>query len=183
MNLSPEVAAAYVAGSFTILALVIGAVFSSVTGILAIVRSIKERHGRLSIEISLAIAEEPGLARRFAVGVIKVERFGENLEAAGQIRFVPLNARITVGRDDANEFVLQDVRRVISRMHCGFVSDAKHVYLEDYGSANGTLLNDVPVIAGGPRRLKNGDKISLPALEAQPTFEATFYEIHRSSFW
>lgn len=183
MDTPPEVTAAYIAGFFTILALVVGAVFSSVTGVLAIARSIKERHGRLSIEISMAIAKEPGLARRFAVGVIKVEMFGENPDAAGQVRFVPLNARITVGREDTNEFVLQDVKRVVSRMHCGFVSDAKFVYLEDYGSVNGTLLNGVAVVPGTPCRLKNGDKIRLPALGENPTFEATFYAIHRSSFW
>ncbi|HEY1224914.1 MAG TPA: FHA domain-containing protein [Brevundimonas sp.] len=182
-GISPEVTAAYIGGFFTVIALIVGAVFSSITGILAIARSIKERHGRLSMEISMAIANEPGIARRFAIGVIKVEMFGENEEARGEIRFVPLNARITVGRDASNEFILQDIKRVVSRMHCGFVSDGKRVYVEDYGSVNGTSVNGVAVEPGSPRELKNGDTITLPALVEKPTFVATFYEIHRSSFW
>lgn len=181
-DLPSDVVAAYVAGAFTIIALLIGAVFSAVTGVLTIKRSFKERNGQLAISISTAIAQQPELAIRFAVGVLKVELFGENDEVTGITRFVPLNARITMGRGETNEFILKDVNNTISRVHCGLVSDGRNVYIEDYASVNGTKLNENPVTPGKPKKLKNGDVIALPAL-GRPVFVVTFFTVHHSSFW
>ena len=74
----------------------------------------------------------------------------------GQICFIPINSRVTLGRNDDNDITFPDDN--ISRYHCGFVSEGGDVYIEDYRSLNGTMLNNVKLETGSCK-LKPGDNI------------------------
>ncbi|HVO41737.1 MAG TPA: FHA domain-containing protein [Aggregatilineales bacterium] len=75
---------------------------------------------------------------------------------------IPLaNETMTVGRttQDAHwEISLQD--RAVSRPHCRLTHTPDGWVLVDLGSANGTLLNNTPVLAD-PRSLNDGDVIQV----------------------
>ncbi len=70
----------------------------------------------------------------------------QNSLLAGETRFIPVNSRITVGRDAENdihlfeELLTIDQNRELSRYHCGFVANQGNVVLEDYNSVNGTFV-------------------------------------------
>jgi tetratricopeptide (TPR) repeat protein len=67
-------------------------------------------------------------------------------------------SRFTLGRGrDADFQIASDAS--LSRVHCQFVRDGDLVYVEDAGSSNGTLLNDVPVEAR--MELTSGDVVTL----------------------
>ncbi len=56
-----------------------------------------------------------------------------------QGRRVPLVGRIRLGRDKANDIVLDD--KLVSRRHAVIQKIGEEYFLEDLGSTNGTLLN------------------------------------------
>jgi pSer/pThr/pTyr-binding forkhead associated (FHA) protein len=56
------------------------------------------------------------------------------------VHFVPMNSRVTIGRGDDNDIVLQDGGSTVSRFHCGFIADQHNVWIDDYKSLNGTIV-------------------------------------------
>jgi phosphoserine phosphatase RsbU/P len=65
--------------------------------------------------------------------------------------------RILVGRHPDCDIVLDAA--AVSRQHCALTVTDDGVVAEDLRSRNGTLLNGVPL--AGPRRLENGDELSI----------------------
>lgn len=111
----------------------------------------------------------PGtMARRFAIGLLKIERVGVQEDEStdnetrtvfteargssvrGETFFIPIYSRVSLGRDKNNDIYLYDQilkidggddnNRLLSRHQCGFVATQDDVSLEDYYSANGTLV-------------------------------------------
>ena len=79
----------------------------------------------------------------------------------GNLETYPLrSARFTLGRDGGNDLVVNDP--VVSRQHAVLLSTPSGYTIQDLGSKNGTLLNDVP-IGSSPRVLTHGDAILLGA--------------------
>jgi hypothetical protein len=121
---------------------------------------LRRRNSELAFSISSAIDGNPGLARRFAVGIVKVvDDNTSEKKNIGKILFIPFNSRVTVGRDSRNDLVLLDDKLHISRWHCGLVSDGDAVYVEDFSAINETELNNSLLGRGG--KLKDGDHINI----------------------
>lgn len=74
----------------------------------------------------------------------------------------PLAGRdvVVIGRDEECAICLPD--RAVSRQHAAVRRSGRGYVLVDNGSKNGTWLNGQPV-TGEPRRLKDGDDISIAA--------------------
>jgi hypothetical protein len=114
----------------------------------------KQRQRELALKIADLVGKDRAAARRFAVGLVKVERVGETEEqngksdVRGQVYFIPVNSRFSVGRDEENDIHLydpslpHDLNRKLSRYQCGFVADQQDVVVEDFNSRNGTLVTD-----------------------------------------
>ncbi len=65
-------------------------------------------------------------------------------EPAADTRF-PLGMTCSIGRSSQNHIVLDD--SYVSQEHARIVRRDGHWWLEDLGSRNGTLLNDIPLAA------------------------------------
>jgi pSer/pThr/pTyr-binding forkhead associated (FHA) protein len=65
----------------------------------------------------------------------------------------------TIGRDADNDIVLND--QTVSRCHALVEARLGSVMLTDLDSTNGTLVNDTPVPADEPIRLRHGDRIKI----------------------
>ncbi len=78
-------------------------------------------------------------------------------------RLIPVaGAKFVIGRDPSCQ--LRPASPSISKQHCAFhIRDGK-VWVEDFGSTNGTILNDVPVPVG-ERQAMDGDRIKVGPLE------------------
>ena len=66
-----------------------------------------------------------------------------------------------VGR--AEDCQLRPGSEMISRHHCVFIIEDAYVGLRDFGSKNGTLVNDERVLA--EQEIKNGDRVKIGPLE------------------
>jgi hypothetical protein len=120
------------------------------------------RQRELALKVMEEIAKEPTAARRFAVGLVKVIGIAKGDEESGfelndrsaergKTHFIPINSRVSLGRDQNNDIYLYDAalksgdgdrNRELSRFQCGFVTELADVVVEDYLSANGTLVED-----------------------------------------
>jgi pSer/pThr/pTyr-binding forkhead associated (FHA) protein len=77
--------------------------------------------------------------------------------------------KFVIGRDpDCN---LRPASAMISKKHCAFVVKAGQVALHDFGSTNGTFLNDQPV--QGEVALKHDDVVKVGPLTFKVVIEAT----------
>jgi dipeptidyl aminopeptidase/acylaminoacyl peptidase len=76
-------------------------------------------------------------------------------EGVGQ-KFL-LRAETNIGRERDNHIILSDPR--VSRHHASIAYESGDWVLTDLGSANGTLLNGVPIMS--PQVLQEGDTLSL----------------------
>ncbi len=73
----------------------------------------------------------------------------------------PLLDGLTIGREaDVNVSRLKG-SRYVSRVHATFVKGEDGWYVKDEGSSNGTFVNSVKVEPGTPRKLGEGDLVSL----------------------
>ncbi len=138
-------------------------------------REVGVRQRDLSIEVTKLLlnqATAQAAARRFAVGVAKitVDALGND---KGKILFIPINSRVTIGRDSSNDICLGG--DTLSRFHCGLVSEGERVFLEDYCSTNGTRVGGQRLEPGATRELVTGDEIELPS------YTILFRAVHRSS--
>jgi diguanylate cyclase (GGDEF)-like protein len=64
---------------------------------------------------------------------------------------------VRIGRDPENEICVD--LTTVSRRHARLYEEDGRAWVEDLGSTNGTLVNDVPI--DGPRKLGNGDQIRV----------------------
>lgn len=127
-----------------------------------------KRQGDLALKIAELVSstedvERSAAMRRFAVGIVKIVE-PESHPESGNVYFIPMNSRVTVGRDIDNDIALQDADRkdkfaTLSRWHCGFFADQERVWIDDYKSTNGTLVNGTPISC--PRLLKSEDEVSI----------------------
>lgn len=128
-----------------------------------------KRQSELALRISDLVSNKDGdvrlaALRRFAIAIIKVEEPVGHPEV-GKVYFIPMNARVTVGRSDDNDIVLKDKNNYLSRWHCGFIADQHNVWIDDYCSINGTSVGGV-LVAGSPQ-LANGDVIEIGPYKLQ----------------
>ncbi|MCW8806071.1 MAG: FHA domain-containing protein [Ignavibacteriaceae bacterium] len=72
---------------------------------------------------------------------------------------------IVIGRDEKNEIVLPDVKKIISRNHAKIVETDGLLQLVDLGSANCTYLNDEKILPSDEYALKSGDLIKIGEYE------------------
>jgi pSer/pThr/pTyr-binding forkhead associated (FHA) protein len=61
---------------------------------------------------------------------------------------------------DINVGILPNAE-VVSRVHAAIHLERTQYFVEDMGSANGTYVNNVPLMPGAKQRLRVGDRISL----------------------
>jgi FHA domain len=122
-----------------------------------------KRQTELALQISQIISVrdtgvQTSAMRRFAVAIIKVlEPVGHKQQ--GLVYFIPMNSRITIGRDDDNDIVLKDEKNWLSRWHCGLIADQRNVWIDDYASTNGTEVHGKKIRES--QLLKDGDKIQI----------------------
>lgn len=77
-------------------------------------------------------------------------------------RAIPIGgAKFVIGRDPGCH--LRPASQAISKQHCAIHLRNGQVWVEDFGSTNGTLLNDEPV--KGEAQAKDGDSLKLGPLE------------------
>jgi pSer/pThr/pTyr-binding forkhead associated (FHA) protein len=79
---------------------------------------------------------------------------------AGQEIQIPVS-KFLIGR--ADDCHLRPHSELVSRHHCVLLVEEGFCAVRDFGSRNGTLLNDEPVV--GQRELRNGDRLQVGNLE------------------
>ena len=72
-----------------------------------------------------------------------------------------INNETTLGRGDSNDIVIND--KFISKKHMRIIKEDGIYYIEDLGSANGTLLNGEPITEA--IELKDKDLIDVGRIE------------------
>jgi predicted component of type VI protein secretion system len=80
-------------------------------------------------------------------------------KAAGQVISIPV-AEFVVGRDA--QCNLRPASILISKRHCAIVTRGEQAFVRDFGSTNGTFINDKPVRGEAP--LSNDDIVKIGPL-------------------
>src|SRR6476659_4088687 len=81
---------------------------------------------------------------------------------------IPVNLpQFIIGRDP--QCNLRPASAVISKRHCALLIKEGNVFVRDFNSTNGTLVNDVPVEGETP--LKNDDVLKIGPLEFKVVIE------------
>ena len=93
--------------------------------------------------------------------VIKGEGMGREYSIPQELK--PKARRVTIGRDTANDIVLDDP--TVSREHTFIKIDKGKYTIGDAGSANGTILNGKKITS--QRKLSDGDRIILGDTELE----------------
>lgn len=83
----------------------------------------------------------------------------ESLGEVGQRRWMLDQDEVLIGRDPTATVHLPD--RQVSRRHARIVRRDEAFYVEDLGSKNGTFVNGEPIPPHRPRRLADGDVLSI----------------------
>ncbi len=87
------------------------------------------------------------------------------LNGVHQGRQIPLTgAKFLIGRD--KHCHLRPVREDVGREHCAILVRGEKVFLRDYGSTNGTILNDRSLVEGEVP-IENGDVFEVGPLRFQ----------------
>jgi hypothetical protein len=150
-----------------LIGVIVSAVVSLILAWFAAQAAVRSEHAKRQSELALKISDMVSAAddtsrrsamRRFAVGLVKIVG-PEKHEEYGNVHFIPMNSRVTVGRSDDNDIVLTDKDVSLSRWHCGFISDQQRVWLDDFKSSNGTKVGGQKI--SGSQELKSGDEITL----------------------
>jgi hypothetical protein len=79
-------------------------------------------------------------------------------EVSGDVRVHALDRELSIGRAEGCTVLLPQMD--VSRRHCRVFCSADGWWLEDVGSANGTLINGQP-LGGTAYALRDGDLIQL----------------------
>src|SRR3954470_3458057 len=83
---------------------------------------------------------------------------------------VPITlAQFIVGRDPGCH--LRPASPMVSKRHCAILTKGGRVYVRDFESTNGTLVNDLPL--SGETELRDGDKLKIGPLLFVVRVEAT----------
>ncbi|MBI1900288.1 MAG: FHA domain-containing protein [Planctomycetia bacterium] len=82
--------------------------------------------------------------------------------SAGQLINIP-GPKFYIGRSD--DCQLRPRSDLISRHHCALIVEGDYLGIRDFGSKNGTQVNDERVV--GERELKDGDKLKVGPLQFQ----------------
>ena len=72
-------------------------------------------------------------------------------------------AQFVIGRDEGCQ--LRPSSPAVSKRHCAILVKGSQVFVQDFGSTNGTFVNDEPV--SGEAELKDGDKLVVGPLVFQ----------------
>lgn len=81
-----------------------------------------------------------------------------------QGRVIPIaGAQFLIGRDPQCQ--LRPASPAISKQHCGLYVRGGKVFLKDFGSTNGTFLNDEQLPAEAEREVKAGDRVKAGPLD------------------
>jgi hypothetical protein len=96
-------------------------------------------------------------SRQREVGFVKV--ITADPASQGKTIFFIDGTRLKFGRDPSNDIVVEAPD--VSRFHCGIVATGASMYLEDYHSTNGTILNGKRVQSGERTELAHGDEITI----------------------
>lgn len=86
----------------------------------------------------------------------------------GQELLIP-GPKFFIGR--AEDCHLRPRSDLISRHHCALCLDGDYVYIRDFGSKNGTYVNEQPV--AGEQELRTGDKLKIGPLEFEVQLRQT----------
>ncbi|HJZ55922.1 MAG TPA: FHA domain-containing protein [Gemmataceae bacterium] len=80
-----------------------------------------------------------------------------------QGKVIPIiGSQFLIGRDP--ECHLRPASQAVSKKHCGVLIRDGKVYLQDFGSTNGTVLND-GIVKGEERVLSNNDSVKVGPLD------------------
>jgi predicted component of type VI protein secretion system len=80
----------------------------------------------------------------------------------GKVIPVPV-AQFVIGRDPSCQ--LRPASQAISKQHCAILTRDGKVYVKDYGSTNGTFLNEVQVPANSETELTSEDRLRVGPLD------------------
>lgn len=68
-----------------------------------------------------------------------------------------------IGRDPQCQ--LRPASQMVSKQHCAIVIKDERVFLKDFGSTNGTFVNDAQLEANSTREIKPGDRVKVGPLD------------------
>jgi predicted component of type VI protein secretion system len=89
---------------------------------------------------------------------------------AHQGKVVPImGPQFLIGRDP--ECQLRPASQAVSKQHCALIVRGEQLYLKDFGSTNGTLLND-SIVKGEERQIQNNDSLKVGPLDFTVRIEA-----------
>jgi pSer/pThr/pTyr-binding forkhead associated (FHA) protein len=86
----------------------------------------------------------------------------------GKVIPVPV-AQFLIGRDEGCQ--LRPASPAISKRHCAILTRNGKVHVRDFGSTNGTFVNDIQVT--GEQEIKDGDRLKIGPLEFKFKLERT----------
>ena len=72
---------------------------------------------------------------------------------------LPLNSRVSIGRETINNIVLGDP--TVSRSHCSIIRNSEGLFIKDENSTNGTSVNDYVLRHNEQAPLSDGDLIRI----------------------
>jgi pSer/pThr/pTyr-binding forkhead associated (FHA) protein len=78
----------------------------------------------------------------------------------GKVIPIPV-AQFLIGRDEGCQ--LRPASQAISKRHCAILARSGKVFVRDFGSTNGTFVNDAQVT--GEQEIKDGDQLKIGPLE------------------
>ncbi|HEV3145267.1 MAG TPA: FHA domain-containing protein [Gemmataceae bacterium] len=78
----------------------------------------------------------------------------------GKVIPIPV-AQFIIGRDEGCQ--LRPASQAISKRHCAVLARGGRVFVRDFGSTNGTFVNDAQVT--GEQEIKDGDQLKVGPLE------------------
>lgn len=88
--------------------------------------------------------------------------------AAGKAIAIPVS-KFLIGREPGCH--LRPASSLVSKRHCALISRESKVFVQDFDSTNGTLVNNVPV--KGEKELQNKDRLKIGPLLFEVRIEAT----------
>jgi predicted component of type VI protein secretion system len=89
---------------------------------------------------------------------------------AHQGKVIPISGlQFLIGRDPQCQ--LRPASQAVSKQHCGVIIRDGKVFLRDYGSTNGTVLNDA-IVKGEERPVSNNDLVKVGPLDFTIRIEA-----------
>src|SRR5258708_631828 len=91
--------------------------------------------------------------------MLKLQANIEVDEQSKNLNFETEEQVMTIGRESKNDF--QIPLTTVSRQHCRISMSDNQYFVEDLGSAHGTLLNGQKLVAGEKKLLRNGDVLIL----------------------